>query len=181
MKNILLVLVVFLIGFSFSSCDEDDIVDLLPSFKVSVNEIENEPDLKQAFLNIKIKKNIKGASGFGVNGVQNKKVSFFYTSRLTSEGVDVIDQCFGIFSALRGAKKTCAQLGGVWAPAGKGSPCRMPASEEQVQSDESEEDVEQDQAASSEDNDSSNGNSEQTQTNDSQAHQEEKTVVIVTL
>ena len=41
MKNILLVLVVFLIGFSFSSCDEDDIVDLLPSFKVSVNEIEN--------------------------------------------------------------------------------------------------------------------------------------------
>jgi len=43
MKKILLVLGVFLIGVSFSSCDEDDIVDLLPSFKVDINEIVEIP------------------------------------------------------------------------------------------------------------------------------------------
>ena len=43
MKKILLVLGVFLMGLSFSSCDEDDLVDLLPSFKVDINEIENIP------------------------------------------------------------------------------------------------------------------------------------------
>ena len=38
MKKILLVLGVFLMGVSFSSCDEDDIKDLLPSFDVNLNE-----------------------------------------------------------------------------------------------------------------------------------------------
>ncbi len=41
MKNILLVLGIFLIGFSFSSCDEEDIVGLLPKFDVNLVKTEN--------------------------------------------------------------------------------------------------------------------------------------------
>ena len=41
MKNILLVLGMFLISFSFSSCDEDDLEGLLPPFNVNLNEVEN--------------------------------------------------------------------------------------------------------------------------------------------
>lgn len=38
MKNILLVLSMFLIGFSFSSCDEDDVKGLLPAFDVNLTK-----------------------------------------------------------------------------------------------------------------------------------------------
>jgi len=43
MKNILLMLGVFLICCSFSSCDEDDLEALLPAFDVNLNETENIP------------------------------------------------------------------------------------------------------------------------------------------
>ena len=43
MKKTLLVLGIFLIGFSFSSCDEDDIIGLLPDFDVPINQTENIP------------------------------------------------------------------------------------------------------------------------------------------
>jgi len=43
MKKTLLVLGIFLIGFSFSSCDEDDIVGLLPAFDVNLVKTEIIP------------------------------------------------------------------------------------------------------------------------------------------
>lgn len=41
MKKAFLGLWIFCICFNFSSCDEDDVVGLLPSFKVDINQIEN--------------------------------------------------------------------------------------------------------------------------------------------
>lgn len=41
MKKTFLGLLIFCMCFNFSSCDEDDVVGLLPSFKVDINQIEN--------------------------------------------------------------------------------------------------------------------------------------------
>ncbi|MGI9531998.1 hypothetical protein [Lutimonas sp.] len=43
MKKNLIALFVCCICISFSSCDEDDVVGLLPSFKVDINQTENIP------------------------------------------------------------------------------------------------------------------------------------------
>ena len=43
MNKTLLVLSIFLIGFSFSSCDEDDLKELLPPFDVNLVKTENIP------------------------------------------------------------------------------------------------------------------------------------------
>ena len=43
MKKNLIALFVCCICFSFSSCDEDDVKGLLPSFKVDINQTENIP------------------------------------------------------------------------------------------------------------------------------------------